>query len=456
MQRSVLLLAIFFIAFIEGASPAVFAKSPSRRSLAAKDRRIRVVVANQAGAVWVRRADGTVQKFPSADNDVARGAALAGAFALGTELRNSTVFLGPGTYVIPAALRGWNGTKLWGSGKDATLIKLADGALGSSYFTFRTVESEDPLTGYRYCNNCELRDLTIDANRQNQLPGSFFGVGAAMIGSHSTMSNVRCRNAGGNTPQEVFCLSCGGGGGVGGTFNTGMVKNLLIENCEVDGVAPGFASIPIAITAIALNGGSAPSATVPGDGWAVNGRITGCSVHGVTAPSGLIGFQISWASRCIVENCSVYGNTGRYIAGFYSDTGSLQNLSVSHNQFSQVDAGARILCDSDSYHTGTLIFANDVLTQTVVNGAGKAGIEYSGSHHTSGVRVLGNRIRLEAPVAGSICVGFADLNAAFILGNTIDNFGLAVGLHDAGDTVVRGNTDSNGVAMGAGAGRQVP
>ena len=243
MQRSALLLVTFIIVLTVGTSESASAKTPNRRALAAKDRRIRAAVANQTGAVWVRRADGTVQKSPSADNDAARGAALVAVFALGTELRNSTVFLGPGTYVIQSPLRGWNGTKLWGSGKDATLIKLADGATNASYWIYRAVESEDPKTGYRFSTDCELRDVTVDANRQHQLPGDFYGLGAQLLATNATISGVRCRNAGGNVPQELFFLSCGAGGGVDGTFKTGEGKNILIENCEIDGSAPPIGGV---------------------------------------------------------------------------------------------------------------------------------------------------------------------------------------------------------------------
>ena len=414
------------------------------------------MVANQSGAVWVRRADGTIQKFPSADNDAARGAALSGAFALGTELRNSTVFLGPGTYVIPSPLRGWNGTKLWGSGKDATLVKLADGAVDRSYWVFRTVESEDPRTGYRFSTDCELRDLTIDANRQHQLRGEFFGLGAQLLATNATMSGVRCRNAGGNVPQELFFLSCGAGGGVEGTFKTGEGKNCLIENCEIDGSAPPIDGVRSNITAIVLNGGFAPDPTVPGDGWETNGRIVDCTVHGIRDALALQAYQVSWASRVVVERCSVYDNGTNYTLGFYMDTGSLRSVSVSHNRFIDVDIGVRLICDPTSIHMDTTIFANEMRIRSLVNGSGKAGMEYDGHNRTTRTRVIGNRIFLASSFPGAVGVSLGDQAEPFLLANTIDGFGIPMSLRGTLKATVRGNTDANGIEVGRGLGNPVP
>ena len=270
------------------------------------------------------------------------------------------------------------------------------------------------------------------------------------------MSNVRCSNAGSNVFDELFILSLITSGGVGGTFNTGKVHDLLMENCEVDSVAPGFEAAPIAVTPIAINGSYAPSATTPGDGWVVNGRITGCTVHGVIARAVVQSIQMSLATRSIVENCTVYGNSGRYAVGFYSDTGSLKSISVSHNTFLDTDVGVRILCDSASFHSDVSIFANLIRMRGLVNGAGKSGIEYAGKFRTTRARVIGNRFELLSPFAGSIGIYLGDETAPFVLANTVSGFALPMTLPNATEAIVRSNTDASGLPIGTGLGGHVP
>ena len=426
--------------------------------LIARDQRIRAAVANAPGAVVVRFASGKVRSFPaSSTSEAARGATLDAVFKLGTTLRNSTVFLGPGTFTITSPLRGFSGTKLYGSGRNATLIKMADGSVDVGYFVFRCVEAADPKTGYRYASNCELRDLTVDVNRQNQLPGQFYGVGAQIMASNAVISHVTCLNAGGNTYDELFCLSIVAAGGVSGTFNTGLVRNALIDGCEVTSVAPGFNTIPIAITPIAINGSYTPNPSTPGDGWIVGGRITDCSVHGITSGAGLLSFQVSAASRVSIENCSTYDNHSRFINGFYTDTGSLHHVRVSRNRFADVDVGVRLLCDSASYHRGTLIFANDIQFRTADGiGVGKAGVEYSGNSRTSGFRVLNNRMALSQSIAGATGVNLDRAAGGVILDNVIDGFPIPVGLQFSDDAIVSRNTDAAGVPVAVGVGNPLP
>ena len=405
----------------------------------------------------VRHQNGNVRKFtPSSSTEAARGAALNAAFTLGAALRNSTVFLGPGTFAITSPLRGFSGTKLYGSGRNASIIKMADGSASVSYFMFRCVEAEDPKTGYRYANNCEIRDVTVDVNRQNQLPGQFFGVGVQLMASNSVISHVTCRNAGGNTYDELFCLSIVASGGLYGTFKTGMLRNAIIEDCEVVSVAPGFNTTLIAITPIAINGSWAPDPITPGDGWIVGGRITDCAVHGIVSGAGLLSFQVSVASRVVVENCTTYDNQSRFINGFYTDTGSLDRLRVWRNRFADVDVGIRVLCDSASDHRDTMIFANDVIFRTDALGVGKAGVEYAGRTRTSGVRVLNNRMTISPSVAGAIGVNLEQVARGFIVDNMIDGFSLPVGLPSSDDAVVSGNTDAAGVPVAVGVGNPLP
>jgi Pectate lyase superfamily protein len=434
------------------------ASASTSAKLIAQDNRIRAAVANVPGAVVVRFASGKVRSFPAVSNlDTARGAALDAVFRLGTTLRNSTVFLGPGTFTITSPLRGFSGTKLYGSGRNATLIKMADGSVDFGYFVFRCVEAADPKTGYRYASNCELRDLTVDVNRQNQLPGQFFGVGAQIMASNAVISHVTCRNAGGNTSEELFCVSIVAAGGASGTFNTGLVRNALIEHCEVTSVAPGFNTIPIAITPIAINGSWTPNPVTPSDGWIVGGRITDCAVHGIVSGAGLLSFQVSAASRVSVENCATYDNHSRFINGFYTDTGSIDRVRISRNRFADVDVGIRLLCDSASFHQGTLIFANDIQFRTVDGiGVGKAGVEYSGNSRTSGFRVLNNRMALSPSIAGATGVNLNRAAGGVILDNVIDGFPIPVGLQFSDDAIVSRNTDAAGVPVAVGVGNPLP
>ena len=457
MARYLVLLFIFNLALAKGAL-AVDASQTRRASLfAALDRRIRARIAHEPGAVIVRRANGITRRYPAAaDTDTARGAALSAAFAIGFGLRNSTVFLGPGTYVVAAGLRGFTGTKLYGSGRDLTTIRVADGSLSANYFVFRCVEAEDPLTGYRYSNHCEIQDVTLDVNRQNQLGGIFYGVGAQLYGSNSIMRRVRCVNAGGNGREEIFCLSSVGSGGAGGTFNTGLVKHPLIDRCEVNGVAPGFSTVPISITGIAMNGSYTPDPTKPSDGWVVNGRITDCSVYGVTCDTGLQAFQISAASRTLIEDCTTYGNTARYVWGFYTDTGPLQNVMIARNVFDDVDIGARFLCDSASYHSNTTVIGNDLHIRATANSTGKAGIEYSGNNRTTWPRIIGNRITLVSAFPGSTGVNLVNASGAFILANTIAGFATPISLQNLNNAVVRGNFDGMGDPVDTAIAAQLP
>ena len=188
----------------------------------------------------------------------------------------------------------------------------------------------------------------------------------------------------------------------------------------------------------------------------VNGRITNCSVHGNLCETGLQAFQFSWASRCIIENCTAYDNSGRYVWGFYHDTGSFHRVDIAHNRFLGVDIGARILCSPDSYHSDTTIFANEFRISGAANGSGKAGIEYAGSNRTGGIRVIANRILLAPTLAGSICVTLNSQSGALILVNMFAGFTTPVFLPNAGDTVVRGNLGEFGEPVGAGLGRSVP
>ena len=425
--------------------------------VAARDQRIRGIVANEPGAVIVRHPNGKIRRFtPSSSTEAARGAALNAAFTLGAALRNSTVFLGPGTFAITSPLRGFSGTKLYGSGRNASIIKMADGSASVSYFMFRCVEAEDPQTGYRYANHCEIRDVTVDVNRQNQLPGQFFGVGVQLMASNSVISHVTCRNAGGNTYDELFCLSIVASGGLYGTFKTGMLRNVIIEDCEVVSIAPGFNTTLIAITPIAINGSWTPDPITPSDGWVVGGRITDCAVHGIVSGAGLLAFQVSAASRVVVENCTTYDNHSLFINGFYSDTGSLEGLRVWRNRFADVDVGIRMLCDTVSYHRDTMIFANDVISRTDAPNVGKAGVEYAGRTRTSGVRVLNNRLTLSPSAAGAIGVNFEQVARGFIVNNMIDGFPISVGLPSSDDAVVSGNTDAAGVPVAAGIGNPFP
>ena len=308
------------------------------------------------------------------------------------------------------------------------------------------MEGQDPVTGFRISNHCEIQDVTLDVNRHNQLSGTFYGVGAQIYGSDSIMRNVRCMNAGGNGREEIFCLYCVGSGGAGGTFNTGLVKNLLIENCEVTSIAPGFGTIPISITGIAMNGSYAPDPTKPGAGWVVNGRITGCSVHDVTCVTGLQAFQVNLASRTVVENCTTRGNSARYVWGFYNDTGSLQNLLITRNVFDDIDVGARILCDPNSFHRDTTIVDNDFHVWAPPNATAKAGIECAGrsNKNVTWPRIIGNRITLASAFAGSVGVNLVDGSGAFVLANLIDGFVTPISITNFDNTVVRDNFDANG------------
>ena len=457
MTQTTALFLLFCLALPNGSMASDTQIGRRKALLAAKDRRIRAQIAREPGAVLVRLADGGIRRFPAAAaTEAARGAALNAAFALGTTLRNSTVFIGPGTYVITSGLRGFTGTKLYGSGRDVTLIQMADGALATQYYVFRCVEAEDPLTGYRYASGCELRDVTLDVNRQNQLPGAFFGVGAQIMASDAVLSRVTCRNAGGNTFEELFCLLISASGGVSGTFKSGLVRNALIEECEVTSVAPGFDSAPISVTAITINGSYTPDVKNPGDGWIVNGRITRSSVHGIACQTGLLAFQVSAARQVVVEDCTTFDNHCRYVIGFYSDTGPLQRVSVSRNQFTDVDVGVRLTCDRLSYHQDTLIFANDVRFRNDAPTLGKVGVEYGGGTRTSGVRVMGNRLNLTLQTSASIGVNLDQVAKGLVLANTIDGFIIPVAIQASGETVVRGNTDAFGTPVAQGVGQQHP
>lgn len=446
---AILLLPLFsFSGFSRGAAAPVVRVNAE---VTARDQRIRSAIANEPGVVIVRHENGNIRRFtPESATETARGLALGAAFSLGTGLRNSVVMLGPGTFTITKPLRGYSGTKVFGSGRNATIIKMAASSTSSDYFVFRCVEQEDPRSGYRYANNCEARDLTVDVNRQNQLTGQFFGVGVQLMSSNATISHVNCQNAGGNTYDEIFCLSIVGSGGLNGTFKTGQLRNATIENCEVVSVAPGFNSVPIAITPIAINGSWTPDPINPGEGWVVGGKIVDCAVHGIEAGAGLLSFQVSAASGIIVQNCATYDNHCKFVNGFYTDTGSLDRLRVARNRFADVDVGIRVICDGASYHRDTVIFANDVTFRMDAPEAGKAGVEYSGRSRTSGVRVLNNRLTLPPAlaVAGVVGVDCDQIVEGFVSNNIIDGFPIPVRLRSSPRSLVSGNTDAAAVPIG--------
>ena len=188
----------------------------------------------------------------------------------------------------------------------------------------------------------------------------------------------------------------------------------------------------------------------------VNGRIRDCSVHGNTCDTGLQAFQISGASRSVVEYCKVYGNATNYVVGFYTDTGPLEKLMIVRNVFDDVDIGARFLCDSASYHKDTTVMANDFHIRATVNGSGKAGIEYSGNNRTTWPRIIGNRITLESAFPGSIGVNLVNASGAFILANTIAGFATPISLQNLNNAVVRGNFDGMGDPVDPAIAAQLP
>ena len=165
---------------------------------------------------------------------------------------------------------------------------------------------------------------------------------------------------------------------------------------------------------------------------------------------------MSQATRSLVENCTVYENSGRSVVGFYSDTGSLKSIIVSHNSFLDVDVGIRILCNSASYHSDVSIFANYIRTHALINGSGKAGIEYAGNFRTTRARLLGNHIELAGSFPGSIGIDLNDETAPFVLANTVAGFPVPIAFRNVTGATVRGNTDGNGSAIGVGTGNQLP
>jgi hypothetical protein len=233
--------------------------------------------------------------------------------------------LGPGTYYVSSTFSIPNGSRLIGSGKERTTIKLKN---ASSHFQSQPL-GDNYAVILGVADSCVVSDLTVDCNMGNQLGGAYTNNLAAvwLLGDNNRIERVRAigwgvGNAGPNT-RELFVLFASAQTAIADRGNT-------ITECEVTG--PYFSYSANMTTCILASSG-----TLGGTGAA---RVENNYVHDIypttASPLGPINATAGYGNNLMVAG-NIVDNV--YGWGFYMDFWTNRNVTVIGNQFNRVSGG---------------------------------------------------------------------------------------------------------------------
>ena len=296
--------------------------------------------------VWVARRNdglygsGTLNDPWDASTTARFDDIMANRIAAGT-----TVHLGPGTFTTAGytdgpPVTGWQikaRTRIVGSGRDVTTLKLANGSItGAHYF----VVGHSLVAGSPSVPNpvdfCEVLDLTLDCDLANQ-SGSSIACGAVrLMGNHVRIRGLKAKNWG-TKSTSVPCLVFAA---ITGDRTAGLVEtvNSGIEDCIA--VEPS----PFAPTGVntgpsnALHIGGASPSGANAEAYGKGTFIRNCFVDGGTLPEAdrVRGISAGWCRGAIIEGNQIHNvNFG----GPYQDHASIGDLIVRGNTYKNLKKG---------------------------------------------------------------------------------------------------------------------
>jgi hypothetical protein len=279
-----------------------------------------------------------------------------------------TLHIGPGIYETHGdnkmhgeqlSWRPSHGWRIFGAGKDITILKAVDLRYGYSYRV-------NVVGGLGEYDNFEIADMTLDANIHEGGPAmnGQFSQGMSFCGSNVQIRRMKVKNSGshmaGAEPAAV------------NLHNWGVQNddwNLIMEDCEVVHPQYGNAYDP---NMVAISGTFAADGSMH---YYRNLVIRNCYIDGKAYDGDTpinqtlysyrergnqaFGCGGTWGAR-IEDNLVV--NTVR---GFYQDTPTLHDMTVRNNQFRNVFIGANIAFWSTPLQTqrleDTFTFENNLV-----------------------------------------------------------------------------------------------
>lgn len=255
---------------------------------------------------------------------------------------NTQIHLGAGTY----STLGWNafgvraGWNLQGAGMGVTTLKLMCSATEPSYRKYYH------LCGFG-CDGAQISNLTCDGNYQGQAwPANDSVGGICPFGNNVVIDSVEFINCYGDTAAglEQFCICMGGLG------TQSLATGCVVRNCVTHHFAAG---------ANYTNGVMIS--------YSSNGSIINCTDDGANHAFGFSGQTSSTISGC---TSSAQSNNG-----FYTDTGSVDGITIDKNSFSS--RGIPIQFNSREPATNVTI-SNNALESSNSTGVGAAAIVFGG------------------------------------------------------------------------------
>jgi hypothetical protein len=329
--------------------------------LASSDRSTVTPIVNAAvgNDVWIAvRTDGEAGSGSESDpfdgSTEPKFDALMGAFPA-----NVVIHLLPGVFLTNGG-DAWfvkPGWEIIGSGQGLTTLRLA----GFSTDNHKHIILNSGSSG---ATGVEVHDLTLDGNYANvTFPAHDAVCGVDLGGSNIVVENVECINLYGDsvTGYEEFSILVGSGSAAAAT------SNCRIENC----ITHQYAITPEA-------GGYTFG---PGIAYCNGGEILNCTDDGA-----LHGF-----GGGIGDNTLIQGNTTttHTSVGWYSDTSTLQNVTIADNWF-----GAGVIpLQWNNSNTGANIKIIDNTFVTANNSnPGNAAAIYLDEGGLSNVLITGNHV----------------------------------------------------------------
>ncbi|MFO1487728.1 MAG: LamG-like jellyroll fold domain-containing protein [Verrucomicrobiota bacterium] len=251
--------------------------------------------------------------------------------------------LGPGTYLTHGDNGGRGGTQCWGpvagvrikgAGKDATLLKLVGGNTNGTAHVIGNYGG----AGMGVYDNCEISDLTVDANMHEggDISSYWVRTGVTMLGNNAQLRRLRVKGFGSRIPG----LEPGGMTG----YVVGNLYNFHVEDCEV--IAPQTLNKYNPLM-MGFHGGGKDTNGQPC--YLINVVVRNNYVNGLNHDQGVAvsPYTTSFFERGThgvtlgaVKNALVEDNLIEHVmSGYYNDSYDLASVTVRNNHYRDVIAG---------------------------------------------------------------------------------------------------------------------
>lgn len=277
-------------------------------------------------------------------------------------ISGGTIILLEGEYVVNSEITiDYDDTTLQGSGK-GTILKVPNSTNG----TFNIINLSDK-------NNCVIKDLAVDGNRDNQASGNQVGI-YMTAATNIQISNVDVKNIYGTAGDGIRALK------------TSIPSNIRITNCSVTNCDDDGIDINAA-THIRIEGcyiANINDNGIDNEGGEyqiiVNNHFINCDGSGIELE------QEESQSPTTTRFCTVAGNTIQDCGiGIRINSGS--HNSITGNTIENSTGNGIVL----TKHANGGISENNVITGNVIVNSGSNGIEEITGNANSNL-IIGNRI----------------------------------------------------------------